>query len=157
MVVRPRGNSRNKKALPVSSPSLEPTLQPQDSTSEKSTSLNQSTASSMPQSRRPRSPGGDACQPSRWNTPEFYIYYAVWIVAVPMMFLATYELSKGSVWRYELLPLDASLTTDLFAETNSNYPLYEHLLSPGWLFGRKLVIVIDTAFPAPSQQTFIDA
>jgi hypothetical protein len=34
-------------------------------------------------------------QPSRWNTPEFYFYYFVHIVCVPLMFKAVYDVSKG--------------------------------------------------------------
>lgn len=34
-------------------------------------------------------------QPSRWNTPEYYIYYLVFLVAVPLMFYVPYSVSKG--------------------------------------------------------------
>ncbi len=33
--------------------------------------------------------------PSRWNTPEFFVYYVVIIVVVPMMFKVTYDVSRG--------------------------------------------------------------
>ncbi|KAI1298530.1 MBOAT, membrane-bound O-acyltransferase family-domain-containing protein [Xylaria venustula] len=54
---------------------------------------------------------------SRWNTPEFYLYYAVIIIAVPSMFWIAYEASKT---------------------THPNYKYYEHYLSPGWIPGRKI-------------------
>ena len=40
-----------------------------------------------------RSATGDT-QPSKWNTPEFYVYYLVFIVAIPSMFKAVYDVSK---------------------------------------------------------------
>jgi len=33
--------------------------------------------------------------PSRWRTPEFFVYYFVFITVVPMMFKVTYDVSKG--------------------------------------------------------------
>lgn len=33
-------------------------------------------------------------QPSKWNTPEFYLYYAVFIVVVPYMFWIAYDVSR---------------------------------------------------------------
>lgn len=33
---------------------------------------------------------------SRWNTPEFYLYYVVFIVAIPSMFWAAYSASKST-------------------------------------------------------------
>jgi len=33
-------------------------------------------------------------QPSRWNTGEFYLYYLVFLVAIPTMFWIPYEVSK---------------------------------------------------------------
>ena len=32
---------------------------------------------------------------SKWNTPEFYVYYVVFLLAVPMMFKAVIEVSQG--------------------------------------------------------------
>ncbi|KAI1346144.1 MBOAT, membrane-bound O-acyltransferase family-domain-containing protein [Xylaria sp. FL0043] len=54
---------------------------------------------------------------SRWNTPEFYLYYTVFILAVPYMFWIAYDASKT---------------------THPNYRNYEHYLSPGWIPGRKI-------------------
>ncbi|QDS71327.1 hypothetical protein FKW77_002066 [Venturia effusa] len=56
-------------------------------------------------------------KPSLWNTWEFYVYYFVFITCVPMMFKAVYDVSQS---------------------THPSYPAYEHLLSPGWIPGRKV-------------------
>lgn len=34
-------------------------------------------------------------QPSKWATPEFFIYYLVFLTVVPNMFKAVYDVSKG--------------------------------------------------------------
>lgn len=41
----------------------------------------------------PRAPGP---QPSKWNTPEFYLYYLVFLTAIPSMFYVVYDVSKGA-------------------------------------------------------------
>lgn len=33
-------------------------------------------------------------QPSKWNTPEFYLYYLVFLFAVPYMFWIAYDVSR---------------------------------------------------------------
>ncbi|ORX62945.1 glycerol uptake protein 1 [Hesseltinella vesiculosa] len=58
-----------------------------------------------------------AAQPSRWNTPEFYFYYVVFVFMVPYMFYVAHGVSK---------------------ETNPHYVEYEHLLEDGWIFDRKV-------------------
>jgi protein-cysteine N-palmitoyltransferase HHAT len=55
--------------------------------------------------------------PPRWRTPEFLLYLLVFIVSVPQMYLAVVEVSQAD---------------------SPNYTRYEHMLSPGWLFGRKV-------------------
>ncbi|KAL7620674.1 glycerol transporter [Parahypoxylon ruwenzoriense] len=55
--------------------------------------------------------------PSRWNTPEFYLYFLVIIVAVPYMFWVAYDASRP---------------------TDPKYAKYERFLSPGWIPGRKI-------------------
>lgn len=35
-------------------------------------------------------------QPSRWNTPEFYFYYFVFITVIPMMFKTVIDVSQGT-------------------------------------------------------------
>ncbi|CAD6505303.1 BgTH12-00795 [Blumeria graminis f. sp. triticale] len=58
-------------------------------------------------------------EPSKWKTPEFYFYYLVFIVVVPCMFWVPYSVSRPS---------------------DPNYHKFEHLLSPGWVPGRKIDI-----------------
>ncbi|KAL8693915.1 MAG: hypothetical protein Q9218_001329 [Villophora microphyllina] len=67
--------------------------------------------------RRGNSNGLQDTQPSQWVTTEFFSYYLVLIVAIPLMFKSAYDVSIPS---------------------NTNYPKYEHLLSPGWIPGRKV-------------------
>ena len=38
---------------------------------------------------------GDDVHPSRWNTPEFYVYYVVIGICVPLMFKSVLDVSKG--------------------------------------------------------------
>ncbi|KAI8879539.1 putative GUP1-Multimembrane-spanning protein essential for proton symport of glycerol [Backusella circina FSU 941] len=56
-------------------------------------------------------------QPSRWKTKEFYFYYVCFALAYPYMFYVTYGLSQ---------------------DKHHNYHQYSHLLTKGWLFGRKV-------------------
>ncbi|KAH8899453.1 MBOAT-domain-containing protein [Thozetella sp. PMI_491] len=56
-------------------------------------------------------------QPSKGNTAEFYFYYLVVAVAVPYMFWTAYDVSR---------------------DTDPRYSKYEHLLSDGWIPGRKI-------------------
>jgi hypothetical protein len=39
----------------------------------------------------------DGVQPSRWNTPEFYLYYLVHLICVPLMFKSVLDVSKGQL------------------------------------------------------------
>ncbi|KAI9795578.1 MAG: glycerol transporter [Candelina submexicana] len=66
---------------------------------------------------RPISGSGEGVPASRWKTPEFFVYYLVFLLVVPMMFKVTYIVSK---------------------ESHPNYPKYSHLLSPGWIPGRRV-------------------
>ncbi|KAF2835772.1 glycerol uptake protein 1 [Patellaria atrata CBS 101060] len=56
-------------------------------------------------------------QSSRWNTPEFYFYFFVILIIIPLMFKAVIEVSQ---------------------ESHPVYPRYAHLLSEGWIPGRKV-------------------
>jgi len=38
--------------------------------------------------------GRPIAQPSKWNTPEFYFYYFVFITIVPYMFWIAYDVSR---------------------------------------------------------------
>lgn len=47
----------------------------------------------VPKGRRGDSTGRQDAQPSNWNTPEFFFYYLVLIVAIPLMFKSVYDVS----------------------------------------------------------------
>jgi hypothetical protein len=38
--------------------------------------------------------GRPIAQPSKWNTPEFYFYYFVFVTIVPYMFWVAYDVSR---------------------------------------------------------------
>lgn len=44
------------------------------------------------ESKRTREEAG----PSRWKTPEFWLYYLVFALAIPAMFKCAYDLSQGA-------------------------------------------------------------
>ncbi|KAI0881469.1 MBOAT-domain-containing protein [Annulohypoxylon maeteangense] len=54
---------------------------------------------------------------SRWNTSEFYLYYLILLWVIPYMFWVAYDSSRP---------------------TDPKYRRYEHLLSEGWIPGRKI-------------------
>lgn len=60
-------------------------------------------------------------QPSKWNRPEFYFYYFVFITVVPMMFKTVMDVSQPD---------------------HPAYANYADLLSPGWIPGRKVVCLL---------------
>lgn len=55
--------------------------------------------------------------PSRWLSPEFFAYYVIHLVALPVMFKGAYDASNPP---------------------NPNYELIKKDLSPGWMFGRQV-------------------
>ena len=58
-----------------------------------------------------------SAQSSKWNTPEYYIYYLVFLTIPPLMFKSVYDVSKPE---------------------HPGYSRYENLLEPGWIPGRKV-------------------
>ncbi|KAL2270053.1 hypothetical protein VTJ83DRAFT_2237 [Remersonia thermophila] len=56
-------------------------------------------------------------EPPKWKTPEFYLYYLVFLVCVPYMFWVAYDVSRPSDPRYRQ---------------------FERYLSEGWIPGRKI-------------------
>lgn len=46
----------------------------------------------------------DGARPLRWRSVEFYVYYLVFLVAIPLMFKTVYDVSKGKNSSDELLP-----------------------------------------------------
>ena len=71
--------------------------------------------------------------PPRWKTSEFFLYYGVFLVCVPLMFKGAYDASlrKGST----ITPFS---TANILTASHPNYKSYEHLLSTGWIPGRKV-------------------
>jgi len=57
-------------------------------------------------------------QPSKWLTPEFICYYIFLSGIIPYMFWTAYDVSRPS---------------------DPRYVKYEHLLTDGWIPGRKIV------------------
>lgn len=55
-----------------------------------------SPAETSPQAKqsRARNDGISNAQPSRWNTPEFYLHYLVIGIAVPLMFKVAIQVSQ---------------------------------------------------------------
>jgi len=56
-------------------------------------------------------------RPSKWKTPEYYIYYACFLTIPFLMFKSVYDVSQPS---------------------HPSYSHYAPLLSPGWIPGRKV-------------------
>ncbi|KAI9376601.1 MBOAT, membrane-bound O-acyltransferase family-domain-containing protein [Aspergillus egyptiacus] len=59
----------------------------------------------------------DSASPAKWGTLEFYVYYIIFLMAVPLMFKTVVDVSQ---------------------ESHPTYPTYSHLLEPGWIPGRKV-------------------
>lgn len=78
--------------------------------------------------------GRPVAQPSKWRTPEFYFYYFVFLTIVPYMFWIAYDVSRRQYSLYSLWSYINHL-----AASDKNYHKYQHLLSPGWIPGRKIV------------------
>lgn len=45
----------------------------------------------------------DGEKPSKWNTPEFYFYYFLFITVVPLMFKTVYDVSKRKHGCYHMM------------------------------------------------------
>ncbi|KAK3501214.1 MBOAT, membrane-bound O-acyltransferase family-domain-containing protein [Neurospora crassa] len=60
---------------------------------------------------------GKKAERSKWSTPEFYLYYLVFLVAIPYMFWVPFEVSR---------------------ESDPRYPKFQRYLSDGWMLGRKV-------------------
>ncbi|RKP34282.1 MBOAT, membrane-bound O-acyltransferase family-domain-containing protein, partial [Dimargaris cristalligena] len=56
-------------------------------------------------------------KPPLWHTREFYVYYVAFVVVLPYMFYAGYNLSS---------------------DQHPNYEVYKGQLTEGWLFGRQI-------------------
>ena len=47
-----------------------------------------------PENRDGLAAGARGASPSRWGTPEFFVYYLIFILVVPMMFKVAFDVSK---------------------------------------------------------------
>lgn len=107
-----------------------------DTLDKRLTTSSKTTASSKreidPAKPVPRSQIPVEASPSLWNTTEFYLYYLVFIICVPLMFKAVYDVSKCMC---ALLLLRLTL---IIIATHPNYKNFEGLLSQGWIPGRKV-------------------
>ncbi|KAL1903163.1 glycerol transporter [Sporothrix stenoceras] len=56
-------------------------------------------------------------EPSKWRTPEFFVYYFIFLTVVPYMFWVAYDVSRPS---------------------DPRYAKYEDKLAPGWIPGRNV-------------------
>jgi hypothetical protein len=65
----------------------------------------------------PSSQPHPSARPSKWKTWEYYLYYAIFLTIPILMFKSVYDVSKPE---------------------HPGYQHYEHLLSEGWIPGRKL-------------------
>ncbi|KAL9084492.1 MAG: hypothetical protein Q9159_005188 [Coniocarpon cinnabarinum] len=70
----------------------------------------------VPQTKEKRDVAGNA-NASLWDTPEYYVYYVVFLTIVPLMFYVPFSVSTTS---------------------NPQYERFERLLSPGWIPGRRV-------------------
>ncbi|KAI5301013.1 glycerol transporter [Ascosphaera pollenicola] len=93
-------------------------------------------------SAAPHTVGRSNAQPSKWKTPEFYFYYLVFLVCVPLMFKSVIDVSQHG-W----IPGRKVDNSDLqYAGIRGNYiPLLFFLI-----FHPLLRRLVDAVLPAPS-------
>ena len=105
--------------------------------------------------------GSDHAQPSRWRTNEFYFYYLSISASVFFMFKLVLGCSKGQFTSVSRLPNITStqhhpeVQTNGSAESHPNFSKFSHLLSDGWIPGRKVVsmLVITCAYLLTTPRT----
>jgi len=80
--------------------------------------------------------------PSRWRTPEFMLYYAIFTTAVLWMIYVPIQLSSSAytfaVFSWACRPYPSRLFLPP-PGTHPNYDLYRHRLAGGWLPGTQIV------------------
>lgn len=75
--------------------------------------------------------------PPLWRTPEFFFYYLVAAVVIPVMVWVPINLSSRALLSsYRTIFI---LIYKLHAATHANYAFFHYKLSSGWLFGRQVV------------------
>jgi hypothetical protein len=70
--------------------------------------------------------GRPRAQPSRWNTPEFYFYYFVFLTVVPYMFWIGYDVSRRQYTEHLLLVIFLTaiqLLTLIIINSSLTYPM----------------------------------
>ncbi|KAK4967017.1 hypothetical protein LTR28_003036, partial [Elasticomyces elasticus] len=79
---------------------------------------------------------GVLAQPSKWRTPEFYVYYFCFLTIVPFMFKAVYDISKGDLLLLKVVSLYRVLTVPSQSRipTTLSLPLYS--LKAGYPVGK---------------------
>ena len=80
--------------------------------------------------------GANGVQPPRWRTNEFYFYYAVISASVFFMFKLVIDCSKGNACSASHRP-----PAHIVLESHPNFSKFSHLLSGGWIPGRKVVSI----------------
>lgn len=75
--------------------------------------------------------------PPLWRTPEFFFYYLVAVVVIPVMIWVPINLSSCTL--LSCCPTMFILIYKLYVATHANYPFFHYKLSSGWLFGRQVV------------------
>jgi protein-cysteine N-palmitoyltransferase HHAT len=83
--------------------------------------------------------------PSRYNTWEFYFYALVFLICVPLMYMAVVDVSQRM---FTFLKNTKDIVLRMHGTaSHPNYSKFEGLLSPGWLFGLKVVCLsLDSDF-----------
>ena len=101
---------------------------------------------------------GEHVQPPRWRTNEFYFYYLSISASIFFMFKLVIDCSKGPS-----TALFMHACADTSEESHPNYSKFSHLLSDGWIPGRKVVSTFfshpgladeERTIPTPSTQAF---
>lgn len=88
-------------------------------------------AESSKTSKRDAVPG---TQSSKWNTPEFYLYYLVFLIAVPSMFKVAIEVSQRMSICYQMT------TANFLQHLTQIIPSSSHCsLQDGYLVGKSYV------------------
>lgn len=75
-------------------------------------------------------------QPSKWATPEYFIYYLFVGIGVPWMFFVAIDVSKGNASK---LSFRDAMSSQNQTESDPQHPKFSPLLSAGWIPGRKVV------------------
>lgn len=93
--------------------------------------------------------------PPRWRTPEFYFYALVFLVCVPQMYKAVWDVSQRMSTLASSHVLYVYNAKNGTTATSVNYSKYEHLLSDGWMLGRKVVRVHDQVDRVDAKPRFL--